>query len=382
MFAFTIKKITQAGRLGLLKTSHGIIETPSFVPVGTQATVKTLTPHELIQIGVQVFFVNTYHMMIRPGIKIIKKFKGLHHFMAWPRPLITDSGGFQVFSLGRNGLVKIDEEGVTFRSYWDGRFFRLTPEKSIELQHDLGADLMIAFDDCPPYPVSYQEAQKSLQRTHRWAKRSLLTHQALLKKRKTAGQAALYGSIQGSVYRDLRIKSAQFISSLDFDGLAIGGVAVGESKKEMRDVLAWVVPILPVAKPRHLLGVGEIDDIFALVEAGIDTFDCVMPTRLARMGHILIKNSELKRKLTKNQTSFDILKSEFADDSKPLNKDCTCYTCCHFSRAYLHHLFKVKELLAYRLATIHNLYFVENLMVKIRQALKTGSLAKLKLEYL
>ncbi|MFZ5844872.1 MAG: tRNA guanosine(34) transglycosylase Tgt, partial [Patescibacteria group bacterium] len=335
---------TQA-RIGEIQTSHGKVDTPAFVPVGTQATVKTLTPEELNTLGVQLFFVNTYHTYLRPGVAVIKKFGGLHRFMGWNGPIITDSGGFQIFSLARNfnrqpppdgpevgpadayrgsffdsprqgpdlpsvhqrpfakavtglektrraasssSFVKITEEGVEFRSHWDGSLHQFTPEKSIEIQHALGADIILAFDDCTPYPVTYEKARISMERTHRWAERSFVTNakcQMLNAKFKKPYQA-LYGVIQGSVYEDLRKESAKFISSLPFVGIAIGGVSVGESKEEMAKVLKWVTPILPSDRPRHLLGVGEIDDIFTLVEAGIDTFDCVAPTRLGRMGHL------------------------------------------------------------------------------------------------
>lgn len=234
-------KMTQA-RTGVIRTAHGEIESPAFVPVGTQATVKSLTPEELNTLGVQLFFVNTYHAYLRPGIEVIKKFGGLHNFMSWDKPLITDSGGFQVFSLGRSDLVKITDEGVEFRSHWDGTKHLFTPENSMKFQEDLGADIHIAFDECAPYPTTRAYAKSAMERTHRWAKRSLAAH---------PGPAALYGVIQGSVYRDLREESAKFISSMDFDGIAIGGASVGESKKQMVDVLDWVAPLLPEDKPGH-----------------------------------------------------------------------------------------------------------------------------------
>lgn len=333
-------------RVGEIRTPHGIIQTPAFVPVGTQATVKSLSPQELETLGVQFFFVNTYHMYLRPGTEIIKKFGGLHKFMNWNRPLITDSGGFQVFSLP---YKKISDDGVEFQSHWDGSRHLFTPEKSIAIQHTLGADIILAFDDCTPYPVTPGQARRSLSRTHAWAKRSLACH---------SGLQALYGVVQGSVYEDLRKESAKFIGSMDFDGIAIGGVAVGESKKEMNNVLDWVMPHLPDEKPKHLLGVGEIDDIFALIERGIDTFDCVQPTRLARMGKLLGKNT------------IDITKKHYADDPTQIEGG--------FSRAYVHHLFRVRELLAYRLATIHNLHFVHKLVDDIREAISQDRFLELK----
>jgi queuine tRNA-ribosyltransferase len=345
-------------RMGEIKTPHGVILTPAFVPVGSQATVKSLTPQDLEEIGVQVFFANTYHLYLRPGVKVVKKIGGLHQFINWDRPLMTDSGGFQVFSLGRSDLVKIDYDGVSFRSHLDGSRHYFTPEKSIEIQQDLRADMMVAFDECPPYPTTYEYAKMAMQRTHRWASRSLEA-----KKRK---DQFLFGVIQGSTFEALRKESAEFISSQLFDGLAIGGVAVGESKKEMVQVLDWVMPVLQKQKfkrPIHLLGVGEIDDVFSAVERGVDLMDCVMPTRLGRMGWILIKE---KVKGFKN----DITKEEFTGDRRPLDPTCQCFVCQNFSRAYLNHLFRAKELLAYRLATYHNLYFMEQLFAKIREAIK------------
>lgn len=413
-------------RLGVIHTPHGDIQTPSFVPVGTQATVKSLTPDELDTLGVQLYFVNTYHMYLRPGIPIVKKFGGLHHFMHWEKPLMTDSGGFQVFSLAKNSLlgknarvadenlapssirsrnnhdslhpvgsrsqvkpdkilsaflaqgslVKISDDGVEFRSHWDGSKHVFTPESSMGWQWDLGADIHIAFDDCTPYPVTHEKAKISLERTHAWAKRSLDAHKSLADKHKGKPYQALYGSIQGSIFEDLRKESAQFITSMDFDGFAIGGVSVGESKKEMVDVMNWVVPLLPDDKPRHLLGVGEFDDIFALVESGIDTFDCVQPTRLARMGALFVKS------VTAKNHTIDITKTLFADDVHPIDRLCHCYTCQHFSRAYLHHLFHVRELLAYRLATIHNIYFMQSLVDDIRKSIAEESFLDLKKKWL
>lgn len=345
-------------RVGVIHTPHGDIQTPAFVPVGTQATVKSLTPDELKTLGVQLYFVNTYHMYLRPGIEVIKKFGGLHAFMNWNKPLITDSGGFQVFSLARKAsLVKITDDGVEFQSHWDGTTHMFTPEKSMQWQADMGSDMHIAFDDCTAYPVTPKKAQESMERTHQWALRSLTAH--------TKG--ALYGSIQGSVYEDLRVKSAKFITSLDFDGIAIGGVSVGESKVEMGQVLDWVSPFLPEDKPRHLLGVGEIDDIFSLVEQGVDTFDCVQPTRLARVGIVFV-----------GKTQLDITKAKFSKDLGPLEDGCTCYSCGQFSRAYIHHLFHVRELLGYRLATFHNIHFINTLVANIRASIQEGSFLELK----
>jgi len=386
MFKFEIlyqDKKTKA-RLGKIKTDHGEIETPAFVTVGTAASVKSLTPQEISQTGTQIFFVNTFHLHFRPGEKIIRKLGGVHKFMGWNGPIISDSGGFQVFSLAREkeiNLVKITDRGVEFRSPWDGTKDFLTPEKSIAIQKDLGTDIILCLDDCTPYPVTHKKAEISLERTHRWAQESLKAYKKLKSKQ------ALYGVVQGSVFKDLRIASAKFISSLPFAGIAIGGVSVGESKKEMKKVLDWVVPLLPKNKPRHLLGVGEIDDIFTLVKAGVDTFDCVMPTRLGRMGQILIKNPKSlpvrqAGKIQNPKFTYEITKTKFAEDKRPLDPQCDCYVCKNFSRAYICHLFRSRELLAYRLATYHNLYFVNRLLSQIRQAIKENRLEELEKEWL
>lgn len=383
-FTITSRDKKSLARCGQLVTPHGIIQTPCFVPVGTQASIKSLTPDELKTLGVSVFFVNTYHMYLRPGVDIIRSFGGLHPFMGWDGPLMTDSGGFQVFSLGKKRndnneagkLVSIDKDGVTFTSHWDGSTHRFTPELSLSVQHILGADLILSFDECTPYPATAAFARESLTRTHNWAVRSLYEHQ----KRKTT--QLLFGIVQGSVYEDLRKESAQFISSLPFDAIAIGGLSVGETKEEMRRVCDWVVPLLPDEKPRHLLGVGEIDDIFESIERGVDMFDCVMPTRLGRMGRILV-NAKCKMQNAKSRIwEIDINKKIFATDRKPLDSGCTCYTCSHFSRAYLHHLFRVRELLAYRLATLHNLHFIQALLSDIRNSIPDGTFLALKKKWL
>ena len=352
-------------RLGRLTTPHGDIETPVFMPVGTQATVKSLDSADIENLGAQIILANTYHLHLRPGEDLIADFGGLHKFMNWNHPILTDSGGFQVFSLGAKrfarknedgqgeaSLVRISDDGVTFKSHWDGKEYLFTPENSMQYQNDLGSDIHIAFDDCTPYPVTKKQAEKSMQRTHQWAKRSLAAHK----------NGALYGSIQGSVYEELRVASTEFITSFPFDGFAIGGVSVGESKKEMEQVLSWVTPILPQDKPRHLLGVGEIDDIYTLISHGIDTFDCVQPTRLARMGIVFVDNQKV-----------DITKIEYEKDIHPIDDTCQCYTCKYYSRAYVHHLFHVRELLGYRLATIHNLFFVNALVREMREAIGNGT---------
>jgi len=388
------KDVKSDARAGVIHTVHGDIQTPAFIPVGTQATVKSMSNEDLQGIGVQVFFVNTYHLYLRPGLEVIEKCGGLHSFIGWERPLMTDSAGFQIFSLGNVNrqrrlclqgdpleipLVKINEEGVIFRSHLDGSEHIFTPEKSVESQMILGADMMIAFDECTYYPATHDYAKKAMERTHRWALRCLAAAQGKLQ-----DYQALYGVVQGGVFEDLRRESTKFISNLPFEGVAIGGVAVGESKKEMQDVLDWVIPLLPEEKPRHLLGVGEIDDIFALVEKGIDTFDCVMPTRLARMGFVLVKLKTQNSKLKTNKERFllDLTKAESAVDTRPIDETCDCFVCKNYRREYLNHLFRAKELLAYRLATYHNLYFLENLMQDIRVSIKEGRFDQLKKEWL
>ena len=419
-FKFTVVARDQKtrARSGEIATAHGIIKTPAFVPVGTQATVKSLTPEELRTLQVELFFVNTYHTYLRPGMEIIKKAGGLHKFMNWSSPLITDSGGFQVFSLGSKRLVnlaisesavldqarftkkvvkgkakmdevfsddyrpigqlvKIDDEGVTFTSHWDGTKHRFTPELSMQFQFVLGSDIHIAFDECPPYPTTETYARAALKRTHVWALRSLAEHRKLQSVAEKSGKSyqAIYGVVQGSVYKKLREAAADFTVAQNFDGIAIGGVAVGESKQEMKMVCDWVVPRLPDDLPRHLLGVGEIDDIFDLVERGIDTFDCVQPTRLARMGQLLTAQNL-------SRFTLDITKKEHAENFLPIDPNCDCYTCTNFTRGYLHHLFRVRELLGYRLATIHNLHFVTDLTRQIRMHIMDHTFSEFKYTYL
>jgi tRNA-guanine transglycosylase len=358
---------------------------PTFIPVGTQASVKSLTPEELKKIGVEIFFINTYHMYLRPGDKLIKKLGGLHQFSRWPGKLITDSGGFQVFSLGKDHagagkLVKITENGVEFKSHLDGSKHFFTPEKSIQIQHNLAADYLIAFDECTPYPATKVYAQKALDRTHQWALRSLAEHK--LQNKLHHHNLKLYGVVQGSYFKNLRLQSAEFICQQDFDGIAIGGVSVGESKTEMRQAVSWVLPtILRTKKPIHLLGVGEIDDLFDFFGQGITSMDCTLPTRLGRSGQFFHRSGNSKFDY-KNKFRSQILKAPYAKDTSPLDKKCDCYTCQHYDRAYLHHLFKSQELLAYRLMTIHNLRFVISIVEQIRIALKNNSFDKLKYSWL
>jgi tRNA-guanine transglycosylase len=362
-----------------------MLSKPTFVPVGTQATIKSLTPEDLEAIGVEIFFCNTYHLYLRPGDKAIKKFGGLHKFTRWNGQLITDSGGFQVFSLGKdhNGagsLIKISEDGVEFRSHLDGSLHFFTPEKSIQIQHNLGANNIIAFDECTPYPATKEYAKKALDRTHRWAVRSLTEHQRLNKKNKH--KLNLYGVIQGSYYKDLRLQSAEFICSQNFDGIAIGGISVGEPKNKMRQAVEWVLPTaLKTKKPIHLLGVGEIDDLFDFFGQGITSMDCTLPTRMARGGQFLHRTGNAKHD-TKNKFKDQIMHQKYKFDQSQLDKNCQCPTCQKYDKAYIHHLFKTQELLGYRLMTVHNLYFMIHTTQLIRDALNTKTFDKLKYNWL
>lgn len=387
-FEIIAKDKESKARVGRITTVHGVIETPSFIAVGTQASVKGLSPQDFKETGVQILFGNTYHLHLRPGEDLVKNFGGLGKFMSWDGPTITDSGGFQVFSLGQKkikilqeneevNLVKITEDGVEFRSHIDGSKHMFTPEISIEIQKKLGADLILAFDECVPHPSTYDYTKEAMRRTHKWALRSLAASQS--KPFYHPWKQALYGIIQGGVYQDLREKSAKFISDLDFDGIAIGGVSVGESKQEMQNVLQWTIPFLPEEKPRHLLGIGEVDDIFTAVENGMDTFDCVIPTRFGRYGIVFVGPPEGK---IKNKFRIDINKTIFARDQRSIANDCLCYACQNFTRAYIHHLFRAQELLAYRLASYHNMFFINNLVKKIREAILEGRFGEMKRQWL
>ncbi len=378
-------------RAGTLYTLHGNIETPAFMAVATQASVKALTAEDLEEIGLQLLIANTYHLALRPGAEQVAELGGLHAFMDWHHPLMTDSGGFQVFSLGaalRDGvgkiadifpdeakahqptrgeaapLCQIDEDGVTFRSHLDGAIIRLTPERSIQIQHLLGADLILAFDECTSPLDSYEYTHQALARTHRWAVRCLEQHE------KTRRQyQSLFGIVQGGAFRELREESARIIGQLPFPGLAIGG-SLGKSKKDMHDILDWTIPRLPDEKPRHLLGIGELDDIVQGVRRGVDLFDCAAPTRWARNGALLVP-----RELSTNpEQRINISNAQYAMDARPIDPACGCFTCQHYSRAYLHHLHRARELVYYRLASIHNLYFMMNFMKQVRAAIKAGQL--------
>lgn len=382
LFKIISKDNKTKARVGEITTFHGKIRTPAFIPVGSLASVKSLTPQEIRNCQIDIFFVNTYHMLFRPGIMTVKKFDCLHQFMNWHFPLMTDSGGFQAFSLGDHGLrnidnnqqlTKINNEGIFFKSVWDGKKIFMGPKESIMAQKDLGADIMMAFDECTFYPIKKDYAQKAMERTHQWAKI------CLEQKKETKTNQALYGIVQGSVFKDLREKSAKFISSLPFEGFAIGSVANSrEPREKVFAVLDWTMPILlPFEKPIHFLGIGEIEDIFLSIEKGVDSLDCVTPTRLGRMGWIFEKKAGLN-----NKFRYDITKARFSLDKSPPVTNCSCFTCKNFSRAYLHHLFRCRELLAYRLATIHNLFFFGNLMEEIRMAIAENKFTQLKKELL
>ena len=336
-------------RLGKLHTPHGIIDTPVFMPVGTQATVKTLTSEELKELGVSIILSNTYHLFLRPGHELIREAGGLHRFMNWDGALLTDSGGFQVYSLGN--LRKIREEGVEFRSHIDGSLQFLSPEIATGIQIALGSDIVMAFDECTPYPCSPEYAKESLERTSRWLKRCRDTLT-------TEDRQALFGIVQGGMYENLRRQSAAEVTELDLPGYAIGGLSVGEPKEKMYEVLDYTVPLLPKEKPRYLMGIGSPDALIEGVIRGIDMFDCVLPTRIARNGTALTRYGKVV-----------VRNAEYARDFHPLDSSCNCYTCRTYSRAYLRHLIKAEEILGLRLLTIHNLAYLQTLMKEIRQAI-------------
>ena len=348
-------------RRGVVHTPHGDIQTPCFMPVGTQATVKALTPEQVASTGAEILLCNTYHLFIRPGHEIVKEAGGLHKFMNWDKPILTDSGGFQVFSLGK--LRKITEEGVTFQSHVDGSRKFLSPEVAMEVENALGADIIMAFDECAPYPADYDYVKKSMEMTTRWLKRCIAAHNEPEKH-------ALFGIMQGGVFKDLRRKSAEDIAELDLPGYSIGGLSVGEPKELMIEVLDDCVDYLPANKPRYLMGVGTVDYIFEGVERGIDMFDCVQPTRIARHGLATISDGKIH-----------IKNAEFERDFGPLDPECDCYTCKNYSRAYIRHLFRSKEMLAATLISIHNIRFLERMMEGIRTAIEEDRFIEYKKEF-
>lgn len=369
---FKIKKQSKISlaRLGELETAHGKIQTPVFMPCGTVGAVRGISPSELNSIGFEIILGNTYHLYLRPGDENIKKMGGLQKFINWHKPILTDSGGYQVFSLGKNyeeygsknktSLAQVTQRGVWFRSHLDGSKHLFTPEKVIDIQKNLGSDIMMVLDECTEHPATYIRAQKSMQQTHAWAERASNYWQ-----KNGNNSQALFGIVQGSTFKDLREESVKFISSLDFDGIAVGGVSVGEGKENMYKVIEWVAPLLPKDKPHYLMGIGEPEDIIFAVEHGFDMFDCVLPTRLARHGTVWTTTDY------KKFTKIDLRKSKFTLDKNPIMKGCQCSTCkSGYSRSYLSHLIREKEMLGMRLLSLHNLYFLQNLVYKLREGIK------------
>ena len=344
-----------AARRGRVTLAHGVVETPVFMPVGTYGTVKAMTPRDLDEIGAQICLGNTFHLWLRPGLEVIAAHGGLHKFMGWDKPILTDSGGFQVFSLG--ALRKITEEGVKFSSPINGDKLFLTPEESMRIQHVLNSDVVMIFDECTPYPANHEIAAKSMRLSLRWAQRSRDEHDRL------GNSNALFGIVQGGMHEDLRDESLAALSDIGFDGFAIGGLSVGEPKDEMNRILAHTAPRLPQDKPRYLMGVGTPEDLVNGVQNGVDMFDCVMPTRNARNGHLFTRFGDIKIKNAQHKTA-----------PRPLDETCECYTCRNFSRAYLHHLHRIGEILGSQLNTIHNLHYYQVLMRELREAISAGTL--------
>ena len=352
-FSFELlhKSTEDQARIGRIHTSHGSVDTPVFMPVGTQATIKSLTPEELTDLDVQIILGNTYHLYLRPGHDTIAALGGLHKFMHWDRPILTDSGGYQVFSLAK--LRKISTEGVTFQSHLDGSTHLLTPEKAVKIQEALGSDIMMCLDECTPFPATHEEAEKSLTLSTNWAKRC--------RESRTVGANALFGIVQGGMYRDLRARAVETLVNMDFDGYALGGLSVGEPKEAMLDMASFTLPLLPERLPRYVMGIGTPEDLVQLVSLGADMFDCVIPTRNARNGQLFVKTGTL-----------NICNARHRHDAGPVQEDCGCYTCTHYSRAYLRHLFMAKEILAHRLNTIHNIHYFMHLMKDMREAIHQG----------
>ena len=357
---FTLHKQDGLARRGTLKLKHGEVQTPAFMPVGTYGTVKAMSPLDLKEIDAHIVLGNTFHLWLRPGLEVIAAHGGLHQFMGWDGPILTDSGGFQVWSLG--ALRKISEEGVKFRSPINGDSCFLTPEESMRIQKVLNSDIVMIFDECTPYPATTKEANDSMQLSLRWARRSKDAH--------AGNENALFGIIQGGMYEDLRDVSLKGLTDIDFDGYAIGGLSVGEPKEDMLRILAHTAPKMPVNKPRYLMGVGTPEDLVAAVSQGIDMFDCVMPTRNARNGWLFTQHGDIK-----------IKNASYKTDINPLDADCSCYTCQNFSRAYLHHLHKLGEILGSRLNTIHNLHYYQVLMAGMRGAIESGNFEAFKTEF-
>ncbi len=358
---FSISATDAKARRGRLSLLSGVVETPAFMPVGTYGSVKGLTPDQVKQTGADVVLGNTFHLMLRPGTDVVEQQGGLHKFINWSGPILTDSGGFQVFSLGE--MRKISEKGVTFRSPVDGAEIFLGPEDAIKVQHRLGSDVVMVFDECTPYPATAQEAKKSMELSMRWAKRCRSAH--------GNSEAALFGIVQGGMFKELRDESLQRLIEIGFDGYALGGLSVGEPKDQMRKIVNYCGERMPSEKPRYLMGVGTPQDIVYAVSQGIDMFDCVMPTRNARNGHIFTSQGLLR-----------LRNKRYRNDGKPLDVNCNCYTCKNFSRAYLHHLDKCKEMLGAQLNTIHNLSYYQSLMSGLRGAIEKGRLTAFVNEFL
>jgi queuine tRNA-ribosyltransferase len=357
---FTLHHTDGLARRGTLHLKHGEVQTPAFMPVGTYGTVKAMSPLEIEEINAHIVLGNTFHLWLRPGLDVIEAHGGLHKFMGWNKPILTDSGGFQVFSLG--AMRKISEEGVKFQSPINGDTCFLTPEESMRIQKVLNSDIMMIFDECTPYPASHQAAKESMQLSLRWAQRSKNAH--------VGNENALFGIIQGGMYEDLRDESLNALEQMNFDGYAIGGLSVGEPKEDMKRILEHTAPKMPPSKPRYLMGVGTPEDLVNAVSQGIDMFDCVMPTRNARNGWLFTQYGDVK---IKNAT--------YKMDMQPLDSDCECYTCQHFTRAYLHHLHKVGEILGARLNTIHNLHYYQVLMQGMRDAIEHDDFNAFKLTF-
>jgi len=346
---FDLINTDRNARRGRLRFDRGVVETPAFMPVGTYGTVKAMTPEELTELGAQIILGNTFHLMLRPGTDVIRKHGDLHDFMHWQGPILTDSGGFQVFSLAK--MRKITEQGVVFQSPVDGATIELTPELSMQVQRELGSDIVMIFDECTPYPATQEQAESSMQLSLRWAERSKQAHEG--------NESALFGIVQGGMYPHLREQSATGLTGMGFDGYAIGGLSVGEPEDERNNILECSIPHLPENQPRYLMGVGKPEDIVEAVRRGIDMFDCVIPTRNARTGFLYTREGILR-----------IRNSQYQDDTRPVDANCSCYTCRHYSRAYLRHLDKCGEILGSRLNTIHNLHYYQDLMREIREAIE------------
>ena len=389
---FKVTACDGKARTGLLKLKYGTVKTPELMPVATKATVKALASEDLNNLGVQILICNTYHLMLQPNADTIAKMGGLHKFMNWNKPIVTDSGGFQAFSLGLGkehavgklyfpgnnysgnkprgkSIAKINDKGISFRSIYDNSHQYLSPEKSIKIQEKLGADMILVLDECTSPLSSKKYTDKSLERTHNWAKQCLKIHKT---------DQALIGIVQGGHWQDLRGKSVKFIGSMDFDGFAIGG-SLGKSKNDMHNVLDWVIPYLPENKPRHLLGIGVVEDIFESIDRGVDLFDCVSPTRIARSGYAHIRPPIGTKK---NKYRYKITSIIYRMDDQPLDPNCKCKVCKRYSRAYIHHLLKTEELVGYNLISFHNLYFMLQLMREIREAINTETLQKMKKEWM